>query len=482
MSPYIKKSRHFLIFSITMLSLISDKFIRSFEMNVNINISLIQFFYILLILTFCFNHSYSAEVFGNYGHHGSHGYAGQHGYHGESVIIDANTTLQEFNLSGGHATAGGNGENGGNATSCDQEKGEYDLVGASGGDAGDGGQGGDGGNGGDALVYYQNSEDLKNIKIINPGGRGASSGSAGSMGGYGCRCSLNSWSIESCYTNEEDERICSSTSYSCEDGSNGKSGNSPSEGSNGSYGTIRLVKDLDALPQENYRVNTNVAELSKNTFNMSKIIWKSQSDGKKLFHPNSNISGGYSEYVKLSEKKFELEWDVKRSIEPFLKTTARLHFNGEKTNIEIENNHFLIGRYDYSDPNVDRFRITQAYLKNELDQLTLNNPIGERDNFTVKITDNVSLSKVVKNRVYLTVTANRFILSDKELFSGYVPNEFIKVEDDSITLLVGKLPTIDTARLRATRNVSLNIRIDRSIEEQSIQKNLQLNNFKIPKI
>jgi hypothetical protein len=418
-------------------------------------------------------HIQASEIFGEYGTHGEHGQSGAHGYHGEDITIWASSDgIQKFDLRGGHGeNASSRGEDGRDATSCYHGRPEYSLEGASGGDAGSGGSGGDGGNGGDAVIYYTDLSELKNIMISNNGGRGGIS-SSGGRGGEGCSCEVDGWSHEWCSTDDEGEKKCWDQSFSCTKGARGRDGDSPSDGSSGQRGSITLIKDLSELPTQIERQEATLDKFLSNRFYLSSIIWSSKNGAKQLFHPDSSIDDYYREYSHLAEKFFELDWEVKRSVEPFKHFRAEINFYGKNINFAFDYSHnFLhVGHYDRSDAKVERYIITKAFLAEEILKLEAMKPVGQKKELKIKIEDPLYLTKEVKNSVYLTLDFERFLIGDKEVFSGLVEEKFLKIDENGIEIALGELAGDFAEKLKSKKVIKLEIEITRSLNGKSLKK------------
>ncbi len=419
----------------------------------------------------------SAYTFGSSGSDGYSGHSGADGRNGPTITLRADGVFKHYDLRGSEGSDGGNGQDGGDAYSCTQGQPSHDLTGASGGDGGSGGKAGDGGSGGNTLVYYKNIKDLSQIQIFNGGARGGRSGRSGD-GGYGCNCTYSNWRIEKCHTNDEDEQVCNTYTYTCTDGRDGRRGISPSDGANGYRGSISIVKDLDVLPAERPYASSPLGALVK-PMHFSKRIWQTKAGAVSLFAPGSSISDSYSEYVRLAEKDFQLVWKVNRDIVDFSGINVSLGYDGTNINISFAEGIFYTGHYVRTET-LDQYVVTQAFLPSDLDKLEFTTPTGKEGDLAIGIKDNADLYDIIQTEVELKLTFKRHLIGHKIEFYDDVPKENIEMTDDLLNISLGKLPGVRTKKFKNKRKIFVEAIVTRTFGGRSITKSLSLPEYKIP--
>lgn len=478
-------------------------------------------FKMFLCVALCAFITTNVFAFGSSGSDGSNGRDGKNGIDAESKIIAAFEGSFELILNGTNGSLGGNATAGSSAYNCYQSTGFSNEYGASGGDGGIGGDGGRGGDGGATTIFYKSISDLKNIYIENQGGFGAQGG-YGASGGYGCSCSTYSWTktrcenVERCTTSQNcstrrvctdtgttrtqdgrtaparvchDRRTCSPTrscstdrvckdySFSCSSGSNGRTGRDGYKGRDGYWGKIRLIKDIEELPIETPSSTISLVEASKFDVELSKQIWESKTGIKEFLAEGSVVSGDYSEFIKLAERKFRLVWSVERPVSDFPKMEFALNFDGEKVNFKIKGEAFL----QYTTQEVEGVTIvevTNAYKTSEIKNLEIYDTRGNGDDLVIVIKDSESISHLVKTEVSLQFVYKPFIGFWQVVFDEKVKKEFVNIYPDRIEILVGKLG-INPKFIKRKKKVRYTVKLKRSFGNNSTSLELFQSKIKL---
>src|SRR5690606_4869549 len=155
---------------------------------------------------------------------------------------------------------------------------------------------------GDVAVFYKNLSDLSNILIKNNPGEKGQEGQAG-YAGRGCLCMYRTWSHRTCRSEQRctqrrvcdvnnqncrnvndcrPVRVCRDEFYSCIDGKNGTDGRRGNPGQRGQYGQIKIIKDLEQIPNQMPSANLTIAQLEASDYILSKQIWQKKTDAHSL--------------------------------------------------------------------------------------------------------------------------------------------------------------------------------------------------------
>jgi hypothetical protein len=423
-------------------------------------------------------HAQATSTFGNYGQGGRDGSDGASGADGKNITLVADGTPVFYDLRGRAGANGKDGTDGEDAYLCSQGEPSYDLRGASGGDGGNAGKGGAGGDGGDTLIFYQDIKNLSAIKIFNAGAAGGTPGKPG-RGGGGCRCTNYSWDVESCRTDEEGDRVCSETRYTCSNGSDGRDGSDARSGEHGSRGRITLVKDLTQLPVEVPRVNTTLGKAAIQITAMSKRIYEQKSGAVALFAEGSNISDTYYEYVRLAHKEIQIVWSVERELALFEDIEVSYSFDGKNIHVTLGDGILFKSHYVRGEKR-DQFVITQAFFPLDLKHLELSQPTGREEELSIEITDHMGLNLIVQNKFTVELKFKRWLgYYETEFYGTLKPEDFVMTEN-KIIIPLGKLKDVRAKKFKKKRKISVEIDITRTYEGRSVSKNLKLGEFKIP--
>lgn len=463
-----------------------------------------------------------ASTFGYSGSDGRDGSDATDGHTPAHTIIYADGSSQSYDLRGGDASHNAeDGSAGSDASSCYQPTEDYDVYGADGGDGGDGGNGGDGGDGGSITVFYKNLSSLSNIEVISTPGV-STPGAQGSYGGNACRCNTYSWSREYCYddtvchtekicnpvqkchkeercktvdgqrvcvdrdvcervtecdnvTRCEDIVRCENRNYSCSDGSDGRDGSDGSHGYDGSYGSIKLVKDLEEIPQDSPYQSYKIAQIVNQTKTLSQNIWETKSGAQNLFAANSDISNTYSEFIETATNTVGVDWTVSKPIAQFQDIQFNLAYSSLGPEIQIKTQHLLKKRIEKSGSHTQVI-IEQAYKVSDVNQLSASHQ-GRKNKFEIVITDKASLSQIVENKVHLNLELKQ-LFGYKTLFSGYVPANKMIVSADKIIIKAGELSS-DSKPLKKNRKIKYSIDVTRSYEGSQVSVPLYQGKIKV---
>ncbi|NMF83631.1 hypothetical protein [Nodosilinea sp. P-1105] len=102
------------------------------------------------------------------------------------------------------------------------------------------------------------------------------------------------------------------------------SARSGGRGRDGNVGHLRLVNQQEPLPLERSRVATTLSELTSQTFELSKHVWRERRGAADLLAPGSIIADTYLEFVERLEATAQLDWQADPPIEEFADQPASL--------------------------------------------------------------------------------------------------------------------------------------------------------------
>ena len=300
-----------------------------------------------------------AKVFGVMGRDGDRGRSGRNGSSGTDISIQATNQSKTFDISGSDGSNGEVGYSGESASQCQQpQKVKYHLRGANGGNGGKGGNGGNGGNGGEATIYFQTTQQLKNILLKNNGGRGGM-GAEGGRGGGSCRYTRRNWVIHYCnwalmakpkqipnsewsevkrrkfrctgdsFFDEQNNRpkpqaensqyrygwkyigVTNKIQYTARHGRNGSSGSHGKNGSSGKYGKVWLVKG-EAIPKQRTNYSNYLSSINGKTIKLLKNNWLKKNGLRQFLDAGSNIPDSYR-LLQTVRNSFSVDWKTKKS-------------------------------------------------------------------------------------------------------------------------------------------------------------------------
>lgn len=299
------------------------------------------------------------KIFGVMGRNASNGRSGRNGLPGKDISIKASEQFKSFDISGSKGRNGKLGYPGENASNCQQpEKVRYNLQGSKGGNGGNGGNGGSGGNGGNAVIYFQNTAQLKNIVLNNSGGRGGMGGKGG-RGGKGCQATNKNWYTYSCIwaLKQKQKQVpdarwtevtrkhfpCSGDSlfdeqnhrpkprrensqyrygwkyigvgrkfqYIAKSGKNGHDGSNGKKGASGNYGQVLLVKG-ETIPQEKINYSNRLSSINGKTIQLLKNNWLKKNSLRQFLGENSDIPSTYK-LLQTVRNSFSVDWKTEKS-------------------------------------------------------------------------------------------------------------------------------------------------------------------------
>lgn len=423
--------------------------------------------------------SLSFAAFG-FGTPGEGGYSGQGGYNGQngedvSVLVDGRAL--ELRLDGTDGTPGGNATNGESASGCYFSPGVGREYGAAGGSGGHGGDGGSGGRGGHATFFIKNISDLSAIFLSQIGGKGAPGGQPG-IGGAGCGCSPSSWQAQTCDTRRtcsesggcSESRTCTDRTFTCTPGADGYPGNTGAHGGHGGMGSIRIVKGITTLPQENPYAEISLKALKEKPLELSKQIWEQKTGAKKLFANNSNVQDSYSQFVKKAERTLILDWKVDREFSAFENEKFTVAFDGEKFSLKYLGQHLLKTKVIEGDTSTVLL-IEEAFRLEDIMLINVLGIEGTQSKTSISIKDMSGLNLRVKTTIHMTLDHKHWLKGWTQGFSGNIPTTALEITAGGIKVNVGKLGIKDKI-LKKGSKVRFRMTISRSLETMS--KDLQI--------
>ncbi len=387
----------------------------------------LKFMFIYLFLTqFSFTF---ANTFGNDGQNGRSGRSGRHAQEVNDEVVTASQTLQSLDLYGFDGEDGFHGENGYDASFCTQPfNANYNLQGANGGNGGNGGEGGHASNGGNVLVYYDDLQLLKNIKIVSRGGRGGRGGNGG-FGGDGCNCQQYSW-------------VVNDQTYYCTKGNRGVSGYYGRDGYDGQSGYAFLAHQLDPIPRSTPNKTVLIKDILESEIEISKNIWQEKNGATNLFHIGTFIQDNYFEYLEHKIHFVSLDWNAPREILPFENYNVKLFYEKHEPNILFDDETWMdheISREKVEERNLVHIKINQAILKKEIVNVPYEMIFGEGTGLTMRLRDKSGYPDLIKNKYWVKYyTASLFFWSER--YDGAVAEGLVTQNGDEILIRLGGLP------------------------------------------
>lgn len=450
------------------------------------------------------------NTFGQSGENGNRGRDGRNGRDGQDLKIVGDGKPAAYNLTGTIGEDAEDGTAGRSANSCEQpRRTQFSLIGASGGSGGNGGNGGRGGHGGNATIFYTDITALKQIEIRNAGGNGGRNG-RGATSGKGCDCQETSWTITTCNTEIERRsakdpnaawqhyanysRVCStsggefvsdvvgnilqntfsssrtprddsnwvyrskkeyssSSSYSCQSGSDGRTSSNGLEGKTGNYGQITLIPRLD-IPAEIVSDRTPLGTAIAKKVVLIKNIWVERSGLTGLLRASSDAPDRYM-YLKDTARLFyRFDWAAQET--PTALGVDRVEI-GAKVNIRNENaelEYQLPGTLEYQvipEDNLQVVKITGGFNPDRVSSFQLQKISGVGNDNQLILSDRGNIRELLKDtqievecfskQSATGVVAGDYVKRRKVTFKippKLEPSEGAKVSSNIYTLPVGR--------------------------------------------
>jgi hypothetical protein len=433
---------------------------------------------IFLILCFCVflkSNTANSRYFGWDGASGSPGFNGANGQSGQDLTIFAQGQIMNLDLRGENGQDGSQGGDGASAYNCHPPfRPDYNLWGASGGDGGRGGAGGHGGNGGNPIIYYTNNEDLKRLTIDSSpglGGRGASGG----RGSNGCYCREYNWSIQRCwYENGPggvQQQRCRWERYSCQDGRKGIDspwGQSPGPGKIGSATLIRKDTPLDS-DILNQKVNFSEALESLPVLAINQ--WSIRSGLLSLLGSGSRISDSYKNFEGRRFYPVRFEWESKNPIHKFYSDQFSISLSSNRVAVDAHPSIWMETLSETGANNDTRIIFKKVVHENEAVLLS-SEFRGSGKQIMLEISDRASVSDILSSSIEMHLEADHFLIFDKTLFKGKVPERFIRRFSDKIEVLIGEMD-INEKYLKPGEDLILDMTIERSMGYRRASKHFE---------
>lgn len=426
---------------------------------------------------FCPPAAWAASDFGRDGRSGTSGRDGRSGRSGENQTVHANGTPVNLDLSGQDGEDGDEGDDGENAYCGRQPRHtNHDLNAANGGNGGRGGNGGSGGNGGNLTVYYRSLEDLKQIAVVARGGEGGRSGRGGS-GGTGCDCRDRTWKIERCTgTPGSSNYSCKSRRYSCQDGRDGSNGSDGRDGSQGRLGTLTVINRQQPLANDVPSKTVAIADLSSQTFSLSKNKWVTRAGALALLASGSVMADEYREFVERIEGTFQLVWNERQPISSFANETATFTLKDDRR-VEISfPEDVWVDSAASQDGNVTKLVVNHAVRKSDVTKLSISDLVRSGETANLNLVDLAGKSEIVSTQFRIklrTQTGDRFGgFSDyRTRYQGTLPPELITRDYNRFILALSKLP-ISAEYLNSGTDVEIELTAIRSFAGRTAEQTI----------
>lgn len=411
------------------------------------------------------------ETYGQDGRDGQHGRNGQDGRDGRVQSVRVGGPPQQINAMG---EPGFDGEDGrpGERPSCPRQPRSvrYDLKAPGGGDGGNGGNGGRGGRGGDVTLYYNDSTQLRQIRVNAEGGR-AGRGGRGGRGGDGCRCDNRSWTIRTCPE-------CAEERYVCRDGEVGRYGRDGQNGRPGEFGSLWLINQLDPLAVDQPSVTLPLDLLMRQPVNLSKNIWETRRGANSLLAPGSQVNDTYFQYRGRLEAQAQVAWEAPRSQTAFmaLSPTIALTDSGN-LQLDFPSGYWVAGRTEQAGT-LTTYTIEAIVREEDAKRLSWGTQSGRGADFQVAVIDLGGESDYVNTQFELTYrTTDDDPRSNRraryrEQFSGPLPSDLVVREQNRFVLQLGRLP-ISPRYFQPGTNARIELRIKRSLGTNSAEQTLE---------
>lgn len=429
-----------------------------------------------------FSSRYSWGSDGQDGRSGRDGRSGQ-GSTDQTVFADGGSL--NLDLSGSDGSDGSDGEHGESAR-CPVywDKPEHNINGADGGDGGRGGTAGSGGNGGNLTIFYQQPQALKNIFADTTGGQAGLSGRGG-YGGDGCECLYSSWRVKTCTWEEvagsngqERQEKCTTKTYYCRDGSDGRDGGDGSVARNGSQGNVTLVQGISSIPADNPTTKISVAALQSSPVTLTKNRWRSQSGLLSKLGGGSKVPNEYTEYVEFWRSPITLQWQANQPSQPFDTAEFSLSLNDDKNLVTTQTGSLWL---DYNVAKQgEGFQITvvRAMAESDATQLIRQGLEGQGRDLKLKLVDLGQRSDWLNTtfRVqYRTRNPNpefREGYTYETRYDEILPPAYVEQNQGEFTLHIGDLP-MPYKYLESGTGVEIEIAAERTFADNSTVKTIR---------
>lgn len=384
--------------------------------------------YLFLISSLIYSYAVCASYCGWEGEDGAAGQAGLRGGDGTNLSIRLKQAAPGcYDLSGTDGEPGADGHVAQDAHHCDDCI--FDTLcgeGANGGDRGDGGTGGDGGHGGQVYVHYERStslDDLQNIQILAKPGLGAAGGHGG-LGG--APCLYHSW-------------------FST-DGLPGRSGIPGRKGQDGQLGVLKLIPELQALPNSTPARCVSLQQWLEQPIALSALRWSQWPGALALLAPGSILNDTYLVYEGLYQEKLVLDWPSTASLKDKDKIKVCVAVSGsypdEKTEVQISfatlsstPTHIA---HEAIQGDTKTYTIVKLVSEEEIDGLKFDHLRKEGRELELVISN--SLSDVGALSTTFHLDFQRKFIGYKSKFKGEVPAELVYKEGKYDVIKLGLLP------------------------------------------
>ena len=434
----------------------------------------------ILTLPFVSLSAIAQNTFGVAGEDGHRGRDGRNGRDGQDLKIVVDGKPAAYNLTGNIGEDAEDGIAGRSASSCEQpRRTQFSLIGASGGSGGNGGNGGNGGRGGNATIFYTDIAALKQLEIRNAGGNGGRNG-RGATSGKGCDCQETSWTITTCTTEIESRsakdpnaawqhyakhsRICStsgdnfgedilsnllsnvlsssskepssdsnwvyrskkehssSSSYSCQNGLDGRTSSNGLDGKTGSYGQITLVPRLD-IPAEMISDRKTLGVAIGKKVELIKNIWVERNGLSRILRASSDVPDTYT-YLKDTARLFyRFDWGAKETPVALgvdrVEVGAKVNVRNEKAELEYQ----LSGTLEYQvipENNLQVVKITGGFNPDRVSSFQLQKISGVGNDNQLILSDRGNIRELLKD------TQIEVECFSKQSATGVIAGDYVK--------------------------------------------------------
>ena len=364
----------------------------------------------------------AAHIFGFQGNNGQNGRNGRQGSDARDVVIFATDEFQSRSTVGTNGASGENGQYGQNAGSCFQPQNAQNERGANGGSGGSGGNGGDGGDAGNMTIYYNDIQNIRNIRLMAEPGIGGRAGRS-EWGGSACRCTRYQWEIDE-------------VTYSCQDGAEGQRGQQGRRGQDGNQGRLSVIQNDGPLDPESTTIRLTMSDALNREVAMSEHQWQSKSGARQLFANGSDVPDAYRFYLETYGNNIVTNWNFGRDAAAFAEVPLTYSLRNKAFKMTSGNNIWLESTI-VPEGNQINISIDHAIFVNEVTAFNFRGFGGTNGGLTGFFTDDGGAQEYLNTKVYVRYFTRTVIRRLR--WEGWVPAELLEVEGNQFKVRLGQL-------------------------------------------
>lgn len=240
-------------------------------------------------------------------------------------------------------------------------------------------------------------------------------------------------------------------------------------GRDGNVGHLRLVNQQEPLPLERSRVTKTLSDLTSQTFELSKHVWRERRGAVDLLAPESIIADTYLEFVERLEATAQLDWQADRAIEEFEDQQASLSLeNDGRISLSLTEDLWPLTDTQYQDELATV--IVQDFIPaDEVTELAPGLMGRDGNSLTFSVIDLAGHSEVLYTDFHLHYRSGTSHSSRprwQTRYEGEIPAELVTRDHNRFVIDLSQLP-IEAQYQRSGTPVNIEITATRSLGDRA---------------